>query len=248
MHYQPEMSGVLAMKDDDFNQLADRPETILTQQGSNSFNPIPGAAKNGPARATGPRRVRREEGDAPSRGPAPQPGGQSGGVNQPAAAVLIPGTDPNAPPQRGFIITMLVRTPFTGTVGNIGPTEFIAAQVATKLRAMKLIGGTNPQADFSIERVTIPGQTKISVMTPGGTAPPAPQPILFTIPPDVTGGTIPPPPPAPLAPATPTALDLFPDPMRPGEAVGDDSLVTVLVAVNVDPPKPPPTAGTPAPR
>ena len=140
---------------------------------------------------------------------------------------------------------MLVRTPLVNTAGGVGPTAFITNTVVANLRNMKLTG-SNPQADFSIENVTVPLQGKYTQDYPTGTVRTPKAPFVFTQPPAVAGGAAGPaagqaqPIPAPVAPANGGAAgaDQYPDPLHPGESMADDSLVTVLIAVVVDPPHP----------
>ncbi|HZK80321.1 MAG TPA: hypothetical protein VFC46_04620, partial [Humisphaera sp.] len=102
----------------------------------------------------------------------------------------------------------------------------------------------NPPPNLSFARVTIPSKVKFSIAYPSGLTHEKPAPLLFNPPPPpnspdnainpaYTPAVAPPPGAGP-------AFDPFADtnPLHKGETTRDDSLVTVLAVVMIDPPKP----------
>jgi hypothetical protein len=160
--------------------------------------------------------------------------GQGGGPNAGVPGVGIASTAAPGPAHRGFLLTLLCRTP------NVDPTPLVSRTVADALRSRNF-KSLNPPPGFSIERVTIPSKVKFSTAYPAGNSQPKPPPPVF-VPPPAAGEA-----PGFVQPAAPVngpgvaapARDPFADPVRKGESMKDDSLVTVLAVIMVDPPKPP---------
>jgi hypothetical protein len=131
---------------------------------------------------------------------------------------------PGAP--RGFVVTLLCKTP------NAGASNLVFKSVAAKLREQRLKPGETAGI-LSIERVTIPRTEKVNRAYPAGTVHQKKPPLIFEPPDPKNPNAAPPaqPPPDPNAPVPAP----FADPMFPGESMGDDSLVTVLAVVVIDP-------------
>jgi len=130
--------------------------------------------------------------------------------------------------QRGYILTLLCQTP------NTDSTALVSNTVVAYLRSRNQ-DADDPPEHFSIERVTIPSKIKLSTAYPNGVVRQKKTPLTF-IPPltDAAGAAF-----APQAPVDmPAPEDPFTDPMIKGENQRDDSLVTVLALIAVDPPPP----------
>jgi hypothetical protein len=131
------------------------------------------------------------------------------------------------PVMRGFLVTLLCRTPFQD------PTRVVQETVVAELRKPQLLPNGDPVPSFSIERVTIPSKIKVAAAYPTGILRPSKPPLDFQRPvqagnPQAGAGQAAPAPPA-------VAEDPFSDPMHKGESMANDSLVTLLVAVVIDP-------------
>ena len=140
---------------------------------------------------------------------------------------------PQGPTRRGYFITLLCRTP------NANPTPLVNDTIVKYLRE-RTQAAHNPPSHFSVERVTIPSKVRVSTAYPGGLSHPKPPPLVFN-PPATAGETQ-----QPGYNPSESALggqggataeeDKFADDATPGESMKDDSLVTVLAAVTIDPP------------
>jgi type IV pilus assembly protein PilM len=242
MRYEPDITSIVSLPDDQFNELVDKIE-------------LPGMTNQGGLgqgmRSLNPRLM--------------------GGGGQIHHQQQAPTPPPNAGPttaQRGFIVTILCRTPL-----QKNPAQLVTSTVAQALRQRNQTAADPPKG-FIIKRVTIPSEKKFSVLYPSGTLIEKPQQTQQLNPPGeanngagaiyqptpTTNGRPPYPglnnpgyvPPlrgqSPLAGTGINGLlppEKYPDPMHKGESVRDDTLVTVLVAVEIDPPPLAPAPGTP---
>jgi type IV pilus assembly protein PilM len=140
---------------------------------------------------------------------------------------------PGAP--RGFIVTLLCKTPYRRE-----PQQVVFDQVVTKLRAQRLLPLDEPRKPdekpplISIERVSITQKEQVDEVYKSGTAR-TPRPPMSFVPPNAAGVNEPPPTPPAPPPSIGPVEPQYPDPMIKGESMGKDSLVTVLVAIVIDP-------------
>lgn len=239
-HYQSDVSRFLEgkMTAEEFMQQEDKdttdigappPDTSTPSRGFNPyFSPFGGRFSPFRGRFNGP-------------GGFPQPGAPA---PTPAAPTAPP--EPGAKTQRGFLITIQCRTP------NAQPEQIVTQKVLDVLRQRNQ-DSTSPPDHIAVVRVIASTVQKVSAAFPNGTVTAKKEPIDFQPPidpSDLSGGGFsdqgfnnfaqPAPAPVPGGPATnPTDTatpDIYADPMFPGESLKDDSVVTILAAVMVDPP------------
>src|SRR6185437_15278987 len=99
------------------------------------------------------------------------------GVNSGNERALVSNSNKQAgPPQRGFLVTLLCRTP------SQDPTRVVSELVGAELRKPQLQSNGEPVKSFSIERVTIPSKIKVNAAYPGGIVHAKRAPLEFTRP------------------------------------------------------------------
>lgn len=241
--HPPGQSG-WAIPDDRFNERADKIENFVSGEGANN-TPIyntSGSYREGP-RPLGP----------VTGGPPPTFSGRQPDLSSAS------GSDQSGSPRRGFLVTVLCRTP----AGN--PTAVVAKKVVDVLR-LRVPGAAGMSDDIAFRRVSIAFTDKVTDPRTGkeypiGKLAPKPLPIQFvppidpallsalqnnqnpgfgpgSLPPGASGRTPATGGPPLVGPNGQPIVDytqLYPDPAHPGESTSDDALVVVLAAVEIDP-------------
>jgi type IV pilus assembly protein PilM len=161
--------------------------------------------------------------DAGGRRPMPGLGGAS------------PDQTGAGPPQRGYLITLHCTTP------NALGEKYVTPTV---VQALRNLGESSPSTTYRIARAVVALSHKVTAGSPligQPHTPRAPRAVIGNY--GAAGGLggpqfAPPPPPAPAGPVVP--LDPLQDPLIPSESMKNDTEVSVLVAVILDPPPPQP--------
>ncbi|MDB5303655.1 MAG: pilM [Phycisphaerales bacterium] len=250
MRYEADISQYLApkMTEDKFNEQADKGAPPLN---NNQYAPS-GMPMGYPG----------IPGYFPGRMGRPFPGmpGMPGNPMMPTAPMAMPTAPPVAatpgtgPTQRGYLITVDCRTPYADASGLV--TDTVVKYLRERNQDSK-----NPPENYSVMRVTIPSAVKLAMSSKAPTVKTKKPPIDFQppaapgnalgqafpgfqrgqqngLPPNgrpVVGpnGQIVPDPNDPASPPDPLA---DPNPDFKGESMKNDYVVTVLIAVMLDPP------------
>ncbi|MDB5290972.1 MAG: pilM [Phycisphaerales bacterium] len=260
MRYDADISRYLApkMTEDEFNQQADK--GTGTPQNYNQYNPSGGGAAppmGYPGRFPG-------YGGYPGRPMRyPYPGAGYPGAGYPGSPAMPTAPSPSAPPpptdpaagptQRGYLITVNCRTPYADASGLV--TDTVIKYLRERNQDSK-----NPPEHYSVMRVTLPSAVKLA-MSDKAPQPHVKKPPIDFVPPPPPGnngqggqfqgfqqrqfpqGTGPNGQPNPNEPVQPP--DQFADPLIKGETMKEDYVVTVLIAVILDPPAKQVAASTP---